>query len=107
MNRPLPAQVRTIEIRNPGSRPEHVVSSSGVPSWSSKPWVYGFAFQGEHAEDALVDAPQWFAADESLQRLDAQRKLAQGEGALGSHAAAAEPGQVRLGGVLRAIDDPQ
>ena len=40
--------------------------------------VHGFAFEGEDAEDALVDAVEGVPADEALQGLDAEGELAQG-----------------------------
>ena len=51
--------------------------------------VYGFAFEGEDAEDALVDAVERVPADEAFEGLDAEGKLAQGEGALGGGVALA------------------
>ncbi len=41
--------------------------------------VDGLALEGQHAEDALVDAAQGFPSDEALQRLDAEREFANGE----------------------------
>jgi hypothetical protein len=38
----------------------------------SEPWVHRLAFQREHAEDALVDAPQWLTADEAFERFTDQ-----------------------------------
>src|SRR5207247_6743501 len=40
------------------------------------------ALQGQHAEDALVDAPERLAANETLQGLDAQDELPPGQRAL-------------------------
>jgi hypothetical protein len=39
--------------------------------------INGFAFQGEHGEDAFVYPPERFLTDESLQAFDSQRKLAE------------------------------
>jgi hypothetical protein len=48
----------------------------------SEPWIDGLAFERQHAEDALMDAAQRLAADEALERLDAEREFANGERAL-------------------------
>src|SRR5206468_634302 len=65
------------------------------------------ALERQDPEDALVDAVQRLLAREALQRLHAQRELAQRQRALGPQAAAAQPRQVLGQGVLRAIDDAQ
>jgi hypothetical protein len=44
-----------------------------------EPGVDGLGFQGEDAEDALVDLVEGAAGDEALQRLQAQGELALGE----------------------------
>ena len=77
------------------------------PEQLLQPGVYGFAFQGEDSEDALVDAAQRLAADEPLQALDSKGELAERQGALAGQAARTEPLQVFGGGVVRAVDDPQ
>ena len=56
------------------SPPDPLVASAGRPTAAGR----RLALQGEHAEDALVDAPQRLAADEALQPLDAQGELAAG-----------------------------
>jgi hypothetical protein len=43
-----------------------------------KPWVHRLALQGQHAEDALVDSPQWLVADEAFQGFNTQGELSQG-----------------------------
>ena len=48
----------------------------------SEPGIDGFAFEGQYAEGAFVDAPQWLAPHEALQSLDPQSKLAQRQTAL-------------------------
>lgn len=55
----------------------------------SQPWIHGLALEGQHAEDALVDPAERLPGDESLQRLQAQSKLAQGQRSLGPQAAGA------------------
>src|SRR5690242_12803857 len=65
------------------------------------------AFQRQHPEDALVDAPQRLHPREALQRLDTERELAQRQRALCRQAARAEPLQVVRGRVLRTVDDAQ
>src|SRR3984893_3869899 len=76
-------------------------------AWPSEARVHRLAFQGEDAEDALVDAAQRLAADEALQAFDAERELPQRQRALHAEAARAQPVEVRQHRVLRAVDDPQ
>jgi hypothetical protein len=54
-----------------------------------------------------VDPPQWFAADEPLEGLDAEGELADGERSLAAEAAIAEALEVLGGAVLGAVDDAQ
>ncbi|GAA3040501.1 hypothetical protein GCM10020000_18780 [Streptomyces olivoverticillatus] len=54
-----------------------------------------------------MDPPQRLARRQPVQRLQAERVLAQGEGALVPEVAYPELGQVLRAGVLRAVDDPQ
>src|SRR5258708_6824767 len=61
-------------------------SLSGSQS-TSQAGVDRLAFEGQHAEDALVDTAQGFAAYEALQGLDAQGELAQGKRAFGAQPA--------------------
>ena len=42
---------------------------------SSKSWIYGFAFERQHAEHALVNPVQRFAFDKPMKCLMAQRVL--------------------------------
>ncbi len=56
----------------------------------SEPWIDGLALERQHAEDALIDAAQRLAADEALERLDAEREFANGERALAAEAAGAK-----------------
>ncbi len=51
--------------------------------------------------------PQRLAADEPLQAFDPEGELAEGEGPLVAQAAAPQAGEVPLGGVVGAVDDPQ
>jgi hypothetical protein len=48
-----------------------------------------------------MDPAQRFLAGETLQALDAQGELPQGQGALVAQAPIAQPGEVLLGGVVR------
>ena len=73
----------------------------------SEPRVHRLALQGQDAEDALVDPPQRLPPHEPLQPLDPQGELAQGQRPLPPQAPGPEPGEVRLGRVVRAVDDPQ
>ena len=66
-----------------------------------------FAFQGQDAEDAFVDAAQGFVADEAVEGFEAERELAQCQRAFGAEAALAESLQVLGPGVFRAVDDAQ
>src|SRR5437667_5165964 len=45
---------------------------------SSQPRIDGLAFEGEHAEHALVDAIEGLLADEALERFDAERERVEG-----------------------------
>ena len=54
-----------------------------------------------------MDPPERLPADEALQALDAQGELPEGQGPLVPQAPAPQPGNVLLGGVVRAVDDPQ
>src|SRR5947208_4731713 len=74
---------------------------------ASQTWVHRLALQGEDAEHALVDPAQRLPAGEPLQALDAEGELAQGEGALVAQAPVPKSGQVPVGGVVRAVDEPQ
>jgi hypothetical protein len=47
-----------------------------------QPRVHRLAIECEHGEDALVDAVERFALDESMQGLEPERVLADGERAL-------------------------
>ena len=42
---------------------------------ASQPWIDRFAFQGEDAEDAFVDAAEGVASDESFEGLDAYLEI--------------------------------
>src|SRR5206468_2294741 len=72
-----------------------------------QPRVHGLALQGKDAEDALMHPAQRLPADETLQALDAQGELPESEGPLVAQAPVAQPGDVLLRGVVRAVDDPQ
>src|SRR5262245_61734782 len=73
----------------------------------SQPRIDRLALQREHGEAALMDAPQWLAAHEPLQRFHTERKLAQRQRPLGPQGARAQPVEVLRRRVFRAIDDPQ
>ena len=48
----------------------------------SEPGIDGFAFEGQDAEGAFVDAPQGLVPHEAFQSLDPQGKFAQRQAAL-------------------------
>ena len=73
----------------------------------SKSWIDRFALEGEHAEHALVHAPERLAADEALERLDAQRELTHAERALPSEPTLAQAGEILGLGVSGPVDDPE
>jgi hypothetical protein len=54
-----------------------------------------------------MHAPQRLLADESLQTLDAESELAQGQRALVTQTASPQTRKVLIGGVVRTIDNPQ
>ena len=49
---------------------DKIVASNGLQTWVDR-----LALQGEHSEDALMNTPQWFTADEPLQRFNPQSKF--------------------------------
>src|SRR5687768_4868749 len=69
--------------------------------------IDGLALQREDAEDALVHAVERLLRDESFEGLDAEGELSERERPLVAQPARAEAGEVGLGGVLRAVDDPE
>src|SRR5690349_5399635 len=77
-------------------------------AWSavhaSQSRIHRLALQRQHAENALVNPPQGLAADESLQRLDAECELPLGQRPLAADAAGAKSLEVLRPGVLRAVD---
>ncbi len=79
---PLPLAGR---VRVRGAAPRTLGARQG----GSQPRVDRLALQRQHAEHALVDAAQRLAADEALERLDAERELAQGQRALARRGRAA------------------
>src|SRR5437867_1913639 len=54
-----------------------------------------------------MHSPQWLAADETLQRFNAQRKLPRCQRTLRTNAARTQPIQMLRRRVLRAVDDAQ
>ena len=72
-----------------------------------QPRVDRVTFEGEHAEDALVDAPQRLARDESIEGFETQRVLARGERSLPPDAAVPQPRELAVEGVLRPVDDAE
>lgn len=73
----------------------------------SQPRVHRLALEREHTEDALVHAPHRLAPDETLERLDAERELAQCERALAAEPALAQPFEVVRQRVLGTVNDAQ
>ena len=55
---------------------------NGSLGYSLKSRVDGFAFHGEDAEDAFVDAVEGVGAGEAFERFDAEGEFVEGEGAL-------------------------
>src|SRR5262249_46741258 len=72
-----------------------------------EPRVDRLALEREHTEDTLVHPAQRLAADEALQRLDAERELSDRERALAPEAAAPQALEVGGFGVLGAVDDAE
>jgi hypothetical protein len=64
--------------------------SKRVRAAGLKAGIDGFALEGEHADDAFVDAPQRLAADEPFECFDAERELAEGERSLAPEPALAQ-----------------
>src|SRR5215211_1727747 len=69
--------------------------------------IDGLALEGEHAEDALVDAAKRLVADESLEGLDAERELANRQRPLAAESACLQAVDVGGLGVLRPVDDAE
>ena len=77
------------------------------PQW---PYSRGFdrlAFQGENAENALVNPPERFSLHESFEAFDPQRELPKGQRALTGQLPFAQSLEMLWQGVLRAVDDSQ
>src|SRR5262245_26432280 len=74
---------------------------------SLQPRINGLAFQRQDGENRLVDATQWLALDEALQRLMAEEELADCEGSLLAETAAAQASKVLWRIVLGPVDDAQ
>jgi hypothetical protein len=74
---------------------------------SLQSWIDWFALQCKDAEHALVDSATGFSSGEPFERLDAQGELAQRERAFGVQPAGAEPSEVLVRRVFRAVDDAQ
>src|SRR5579859_3661343 len=71
--------------------------TSGTGEGAARPlqtWIDRLAFEGEDAEGALMHAPQRLAAHETLQRLHAQRELAQRQASFAAKTARTQPLQV-------------
>src|SRR5215468_2306802 len=93
-------QATSISLGNSVGRP-------GPARCGLEPRVDWFAFEGEHAEHALVYPEQRLAAGEPLQRLGAERELAGRQRPLAGQVAIPEPVEVGRDGVLGTVDDPQ
>src|SRR5215468_3338275 len=93
-------QATSISLGNSVGRP-------GPARCGLEPRVDWFAFEGEHAEHALVYPEQRLAAGEPLQRLHPQRELAGRQRALPGQVAVPEPVEVGRDRVLGTVDDPQ
>ena len=72
---------------------------------SLQPRVDGFTFEGQDAEDAFVDTPQWFPADETLKRLDTQCEFAHRQRSLASEPSLPHSSQMCVFGIIGAVDD--
>ena len=72
-----------------------------------QPRVHRFAFQGQNTEDAFMDSPQWFVADEAFQTFEAEGEFTEGEGSFGSETSASQSREILFGGVIWAVDDSQ
>jgi hypothetical protein len=77
---------RVVErVRSPRSRRMQEGTASRIRTLGNpcpmilQPGIHGLALQRQHPEHALVNAPQRLAPDEPLERLDAERELAERE----------------------------
>jgi hypothetical protein len=78
-----------------------------APIFGSEARIDRFAFQRKHAEDAFVNATQWFASDESLERLEPECEFPQRQGSFMTQAALPQTAEILFGRIFRPIDDPQ
>jgi hypothetical protein len=93
---PAVAVPACLRINRRAARPIFGDRSAAAPL---EPRVDGLALEGEHAEHALVHAAQRLAADEAVERLDAEGEHAQRERALWTEMARAQALEVRGLGV--------
>jgi hypothetical protein len=70
-------------------------------------WIDGLAFESEGTEDAFVDAPKRFLANESLRGFDAKSEFTECQGTLGGNGTTAQTLQVLGQQVFRPIDNSQ
>ena len=75
--------------------------------WDLQSGIDRFAFQSQYSEDALMRPAQWLLANEALQRLDAQSKLAASKRAFCPHRSRFQAFKVPWQQVLRSVDNPQ
>ena len=73
----------------------------------SQPRVHRLRLQGQHPEHRLVDPPQRLALGQPVERLQAERVLAERERPLVVRKRPRSRVEVLRAGVLRAVDDPQ
>src|SRR5690625_3399485 len=94
-----------------GSSSRNAVLATRIPptagAGGSEPRIHRVGLQGEHTEHALVHPPQRLTGGEPAQRLQPERVLPRGQGALVPGVPVPQPPQVLRLGVVRAVHDAQ
>src|SRR5690349_19729129 len=73
----------------------------------SQSWVDWFAFEGEDAEDAFVDAAEGLVAGEAFEGFDAEGEFAEREGAFVAETAGTQACEVFGRCVFRTVNDAE
>src|SRR5262245_45651839 len=102
-----------MDLLNITPQVEAIVARSGVQEGLFhaievlKPRINRLALQSQNAEDAFMHSAKRLLADEPLQPLKAEGELAESEGSFVAQPAIAQPGDVLVGSVVRAVNDTQ
>lgn len=72
-----------------------------------KAGIGGSRFERQHSEYAFMDAAERFLADETLERLDAQREFAGCQRTLAAEATRAKTAEIFRQRVIGVVDNPE